>query len=117
MTAAEENRSQTISHPILVLPPPPEYQTGDNDEVGTTIGAMRMALYYYRMYPLLIEHINSLNTFALEEAEKTDVMRSALQQRLHQCDTNRRTWKTTALFFITVSGVFITVTVIQSIGE
>lgn len=56
LAAAEDKPEIEIGHP-------PEWQEGDDEEVVTTVGAMRMALWYYDMHFVMRDHIQELDDF------------------------------------------------------
>lgn len=74
------NAQETIELPELTLPEPPEWQEGDGEEAITTVWAMRNALYYYGLVPLLIEYSNGVSSIAVETAKKADTFRIELAQ-------------------------------------
>lgn len=70
--------------PPLTIPEPPAEQEGDDEIVQTTVGAMRNALYYYRLTPLLIEYARDANAIALEKAQMVDVERALKDEALRE---------------------------------
>jgi C4-dicarboxylate-specific signal transduction histidine kinase len=102
-------QTTTVERYQLQLPPPPEAQPGDQEQASTTVGSMRMALYYYRIVPLLMDYSDELNDFALTLAQDTDQVKADL----YQCDINRKRWKTTALISMGTTTLFILTTLIM----
>lgn len=75
--------------PQLNLPAPPEAQEGDSEMVETTVGAMRSALYYYEVLPIVIDHGNEVSEIALKYAKRAD----SLQMDLSVCEEQKRRWR------------------------
>lgn len=73
LVCAETNDGTAL--PDLQIPDPPASAEGDEEIVETTVGAMRNALFYYHLVPILLDHIDTVETVAIREAEKVDVER------------------------------------------
>lgn len=69
----------TFDLPKLELPAAPDSQPDDHIKVTTTVGAMRNALYYYELHPVLLDHIARVETVAYEQAEQADKVQGLLE--------------------------------------
>lgn len=81
-TAATQTNSDEL--PALTIPEPPAEQKGDDEIVQTTVGAMRNALYYYRLTPHLIEYARDANALSFEKAQVADAERALKEQALRE---------------------------------
>jgi len=100
---------QTVELPKLELPPLPSPQPGDSEQVTTTVGAMRNALYYYELTPLLIEHSNELAQIAFDTAATADELRLELIEEKQK----KEQWRRWSIIFGVSATVFFTLDVIM----
>jgi len=75
-----------LALPVLNLPPAPEPQPGDNEEVSVTVGQMRQALFYYELVPLYEEHVMNLRKVAENYAD--ELARKEIENRILE-DVNK----------------------------
>jgi hypothetical protein len=61
--------------PTLDIPAPPEWQDGDDEPVTIALGDMRQALYYYKIVPILKDHIEVIEDIAIETSREADFER------------------------------------------
>lgn len=99
--------------PALKLPQPPETQPGDEQEVTTTVGAMRNALYYYELAPLLTDYATELYVYAHTQAATADEFR----MQYITAEEARKQWRSRALWTTAAAAVLATVLTIDALRD
>lgn len=104
-----ENEGESVLLPELEVPEPPESQAGDEETVQTTVAHMRNALFYYRLVPILYDHIEQVEGVAVAEAGKVDVERRLKERALREV----RVWKRRTIYTGSAAATLLIVSIVM----